>query len=69
MKSRRLWLAVLAVLLIAFLGLVNARREIAQAMLIERARVLGLPGFSVDVTSLGVDRLTLANLRIDVRSS
>jgi len=68
MKSRRLWLAVLAVLLIAFLGLVNARREIAQAMLIERARVLGLPGFSVDVTSLGVDRLTLANLRIDVGS-
>lgn len=68
MKSRRLWLAVLIVLSIAFLGLVNARHEIARAMLVEWARTLGLPGFSVDVISLGLGHATLANLRIDVGS-
>lgn len=65
MTLRRLWLAAAGVSLIAIVGLLNARHEIARALLVERARAIGLSGFSVDVTSLGIGRATLGKLRVD----
>ena len=67
MTLRRLGFAV-AVVLLAVAALWSARREITHALLVERARALGLSEFSVDVTSLNFGHATLANLRVDARS-
>jgi hypothetical protein len=68
MTLRRLGLAAVLVLLIAGATLFYARREIAHALLVERARALGLAELGFDVIEMEVDHARLANLQVDFSS-
>jgi hypothetical protein len=66
MRLRLIAIAAVAVLVVAGIALMMLRREITHAVLVERAGALGLGEFAVDVTTLGLDHATLANLHVDL---